>query len=138
MYNVTIITDNKGTASAKPASAESGTEIALAVTPKVGYQLKSWEVIDSDVTIKSNKFTMPDNGVTLKVKFELIDLTRKGAILFQRLKENMGYAESIADKDLFNLKVFCMTLVNVLDGEPYDKPIQALPDISDENWITGR
>ena len=38
--------------------------------PKEGYHFKEWQVISGGVTIKNNKFTMPDNNVEVKAIFE--------------------------------------------------------------------
>ncbi len=69
-YSVTVQNDGNGTASAAPASAKQGAEIALNATPKDGYKFKEWQVISGGVTITNNKFTMPDGEVTVKAIFE--------------------------------------------------------------------
>ena len=45
-------------------------EITLTAKPNKGYHFKEWEVISGGVTIKNNKFTMPDNNVEVKAIFE--------------------------------------------------------------------
>ena len=50
--------------------AEVGTEINLTATPGKGYHLKEWQVISGGVTIKDDKFTMPDSNVEVKAIFE--------------------------------------------------------------------
>ena len=47
-----------------------GTEIRLTATPKTGYHLKEWEVISGGVTIKDDKFLMPNDNVEVKAIFE--------------------------------------------------------------------
>ena len=69
-YTVTVQSDGNGTASADPATAAQGTEITLTATPNSGYHFKEWQVISGSVTITDNKFTMPDNDVTVKAVFE--------------------------------------------------------------------
>ena len=69
-YTVTVTTEGNGTASASPAKAVAGEEITLTATPDGGYRFKEWEVISGGVTIKNNKFTMPDNNVEVKAIFE--------------------------------------------------------------------
>ena len=59
-----------GTASASPAKAAAGTEITLTATPNTGYHFKEWQVISGGVSIKNNKFTMPNNNVEVKAIFE--------------------------------------------------------------------
>ena len=69
-YTVTVTTEGNGTASASPAKAVAGEEIALTATPDGGYRFKEWEVISGGVTIKDDKFTMPDGNVEIKAIFE--------------------------------------------------------------------
>ena len=69
-HTVTVITDGNGTASSSPAKAVVGTEITLTATPNKGYQFKEWQVISGGVTIKDDKFTMPDGNVEVKAIFE--------------------------------------------------------------------
>ncbi|MCC2232859.1 InlB B-repeat-containing protein, partial [Lachnospiraceae bacterium CLA-AA-H215] len=69
-FTITVKTDGNGTASASLAKASAGTEITLTATPKEGYRFKEWEVISGGVTIKDNKFTMPNGNVGVKAIFE--------------------------------------------------------------------
>ena len=69
-FTITVKTDGNGTASASHAKAVVGTEIILTATPKTGYHFKEWQVISGNVTIKDNKFTMPDSEVEIKAIFE--------------------------------------------------------------------
>ena len=69
-FTITVKTDGNGTASASHAKAVVGTEITLTAKPNKGYHFKEWEVISGGVTIKNNKFTMPDNNVEVKAIFE--------------------------------------------------------------------
>ena len=69
-FTITVKTDGNGTASASHAKAVVGTEITLTAMPKEGYHFKEWQVISGGVTIKNNKFTMPDNNVEVKAFFE--------------------------------------------------------------------
>ncbi|HCG66225.1 MAG TPA: hypothetical protein DEW37_06345 [Oscillibacter sp.] len=69
-YTVTVTTAGNGTASASHAKAAAGAEIALNATPDKGYHLKEWEVMSGGVTIKDDKFTMPDSNVEIKAVFE--------------------------------------------------------------------
>ncbi|MBC8533490.1 InlB B-repeat-containing protein [Yeguia hominis] len=69
-YAVTVTNDGNGTAFASPAKAAAGTEIALTAAPKEGYHFKEWQVISGGVTIKDDKFTMPDSNVEVKAIFE--------------------------------------------------------------------
>ena len=56
-------TDGNGTASASHAKAVVGTEIRLTATPNEGYRFKEWQVISGGVTIKDDKFLMPNDNV---------------------------------------------------------------------------
>ena len=69
-FTITMKTDGNGTASASHAKAVAGTEIILTATPKTGYHFKEWQVISGGVTIKDNKFTMPNDNVEVKAIFE--------------------------------------------------------------------
>ena len=69
-YTVTVTSGGNGTASASPAKAAAGTEITLTAMPNEGYHFKEWQVISGNVTIKDNKFTMPDSDVEIKAIFE--------------------------------------------------------------------
>ena len=69
-YTVTVTTEGGGTASASPSKAVAGAEITLSATPDKGYHLKEWQVISGGVSIKNNKFTMPNNNVEVKAIFE--------------------------------------------------------------------
>ena len=69
-YTITVKTDGNGTASASPNKAVAGTEITLTATPNEGYRFKEWQVISGGVTIKDDKFTMPDSDVEVKAIFE--------------------------------------------------------------------
>ena len=69
-FTISVKTDGNGTASASPAKAAAGTEITLTATPNTGYHFKEWQVISGNVTIKDNKFTMPNDNVEVKAIFE--------------------------------------------------------------------
>ena len=69
-YTVTVSNDGNGTGTATPSTAAAGTTIILTAMPKEGYHFKEWQVISGGVTIKNNKFTMPDNNVEVKAIFE--------------------------------------------------------------------
>ncbi len=69
-YTVTVTTEGGGTASASPAKAVAGAEITLTAMPNEGYHFKEWQVISGGVSIKNNKFTMPDSNVEVKAIFE--------------------------------------------------------------------
>ena len=69
-YTVTVSNDGKGTGTATPSTAAAGTMISLTATPNEGYHFKEWQVISGGVTIKDDKFTMPDGNVEVKAIFE--------------------------------------------------------------------
>ena len=69
-FTITVKTDGNGTASASPDKAVAGTEIRLTATPNTGYHFKEWQVMSGGVTIKDDKFTMPDGNVEVKAIFE--------------------------------------------------------------------
>ena len=69
-YTVTVGNDGNGTGTASPSTAAAGTTITLTATPNKGYHFKEWQVISGGVTIKDNKFTMPNAHVEVKAIFE--------------------------------------------------------------------
>ena len=69
-YTITVKTDGNGTASTSHVKAVVGTEITLTATPDTGYHFKEWQVMRGNVTIKDDKFTMPDSDVEIKAIFE--------------------------------------------------------------------
>ena len=69
-YTVTVGNDGNGTGTATPSTATAGTTITLTATPNEGYHLKEWEVMSGGVTIKDDKFPMPNDNVEVKAIFE--------------------------------------------------------------------
>ena len=69
-FTITVKTDGNGTVSASHAKAVAGTEITLTATPDKGYHFKEWQVISGGVTIKDDKFLMPNDNVEVKAIFE--------------------------------------------------------------------
>ena len=69
-YTVTVSNDGNGTGTATPSTAAAGTTITLTATPNKGYHFKEWQVISGGVTIKDDKFLMPDSNVEVKAIFE--------------------------------------------------------------------
>ena len=71
-YTVTVLTDGKGSASASPSTAEAGTTVTLTADPDNGWRFSRWEVVEGDVTISGNSFTMPADNVTVRAVFSPI------------------------------------------------------------------
>ena len=71
-YTVTVLADGKGSASASPATAEAGTTVTLTADPDNGWRFSRWEVVEGDVTISGNSFTMPAENVTVRAVFSPI------------------------------------------------------------------
>ena len=69
-YTITVTTEGNGTASASHAKAAAGSTITLTATPDGGYHFKEWQVISGGVSIKDDKFLMPDSNVEIKAIFE--------------------------------------------------------------------
>ena len=69
-HTVTVTNDGNGTGAATPSTATAGTTITLTATPDEGYHFKEWQVMRGNVTIKDDKFTMPDSEVEVKAIFE--------------------------------------------------------------------
>ena len=69
-FTISVKTDGNGTASASLAKAAANTEITLSATPNEGYHFHEWQIMSGGVTIKDDKFTMPDSNVEIKAIFE--------------------------------------------------------------------
>lgn len=73
-FTVTVAATENGTASVDPVKGKVGTEITITATPADTYQVDTIVVKDADnqdVTVTSNKFTMPASNVTVTVTFKL-------------------------------------------------------------------
>ena len=69
-YTVTVSNNGNGTGTATPSTAAAGTTITLTAMPNEGYHFKEWEVISGGVTIKDDKFLMPNDNVEVRAIFE--------------------------------------------------------------------
>lgn len=69
-YTVTVSNDGNGTGTASPSTAAAGTTITLTATPNKGYHFKEWQVMSGGVTIRDDKFLMPNDNVEVKAVFE--------------------------------------------------------------------
>ena len=69
-HTVTVTNDGNGTGAATPSTATAGTTITLTATPDEGYHFKEWQVMRGGVTIKDDKFLMPNDNVEVKAIFE--------------------------------------------------------------------
>ena len=69
-HNVTITTDDHGSASASPTVGAKGATIQLTAVPNEGYRFNTWQVTSGDITITNNAFRMPDSDVSINAIFE--------------------------------------------------------------------
>ena len=69
-HTITVTNDGNGTGTASPSTAAAGTTITLTATPNTGYHFKEWQVMSGGVTIKDDKFLMPNDNVEVKAIFE--------------------------------------------------------------------
>ena len=72
-HKITIAETTNGTVTANPASAAKDAEVTLTVTPAEGYELDKLTVAGktaTNVTVTDNKFTMPDEDVTVTATFK--------------------------------------------------------------------
>ena len=72
-HKITIADTTNGTVIANPASAAKDTEVTLTVTPAEGYELDKLTVAGTttaNVEVTDNKFTMPDEDVTVTATFK--------------------------------------------------------------------
>lgn len=70
VYDITVLNDGNGTASALTETATYGDTVTLTATPNTGYRFKEWQVVVGGASISSNSFSMPAASVTLKAIFE--------------------------------------------------------------------
>lgn len=71
-YKIDLKTDGHGKASADVKNleeVEEGTDVTLTATPDSGYKFSKWTIVNGDITIKDNKFTMPESDVEIKAEF---------------------------------------------------------------------
>ncbi len=71
-YKIDLKTDGHGKASADVKNleeVEAGTDVTLTATPDSGYKFSKWTIVNGDITIKDNKFTMPESDVEIKAEF---------------------------------------------------------------------
>ena len=68
-YTITVNASAGGTATADKTTAVAGEAVTLTATPDSGYRLARWEVVEGDVTISGNSFTMPAENVTVRAVF---------------------------------------------------------------------
>ena len=72
-HKINIAETTNGTVTANPASAAKDAEVTLTVTPADGYELDKLTVVGTtatNVTVTDNKFTMPDEDVTVTATFK--------------------------------------------------------------------
>lgn len=72
-HPVTVSPASNGSASVSSGHALPGQTVTLTANPDSGYRLKEWKVIPDSVTVDAdNRFTMPDESVTVEPVFETI------------------------------------------------------------------
>ena len=69
-YNVTVLDDGNGHASANPEVGLSGTQVQLFATSNLGYHFKEWQILSGNVVITEDTFVIADQDVTIKAIFE--------------------------------------------------------------------
>ena len=72
VFSVLVTDDGNGTASANPASGETGTEVTLTAEAKEGYRFREWQVISGGVTVTDNRFRIGNANAEIKAVFEEI------------------------------------------------------------------
>jgi len=98
-YAVEITTPTNGAVSVNPDNYAKGETVTLVVTPDAGYELDKITVKDADnkdVTVTSNKFTMPASKVKVTATFKLstyklsVGETTKGKVTCTPTTAKMG------------------------------------------------
>lgn len=70
-HKVTVnVTGGNGTAFARPFNVQAGGTVKLYYYDSTEYRFTSWTVVEGDITIKNNSFTMPDADVIINAVFE--------------------------------------------------------------------
>lgn len=70
IYNITINSSGNGSASANVTKAAVGDTVTLTTNGNSGYIFSNWTSSGTNVTIKNNKFTMPEGEVVLTANFK--------------------------------------------------------------------
>lgn len=68
-HTVKVNVIRRGTAFAKPSRAIAGTTIHLYHYDSSEYTFGSWNVVEGDITIENDSFTMPDTDVIINAEF---------------------------------------------------------------------
>ena len=68
LSSITVEENENGTITASARYAVSGTEITLTGDPNSGYRFSKWS-LTPELTVTDNKFTMPEEAVTVSVVF---------------------------------------------------------------------
>ncbi|MBD5521963.1 MAG: hypothetical protein HDR03_12225 [Lachnospiraceae bacterium] len=71
-HNITVTSDDNGTAETNNAKASEGSTVVLSATPNDGYMFKEWQITSNGETTTSvdNQYTMPANDIEIKAVFE--------------------------------------------------------------------
>ena len=70
-YNITVVSDGNGTASADRTTGQVGDTVTLNAEANDGYQFKEWKVLSGDVTIDAdNRFQIGTKDVFILALFE--------------------------------------------------------------------
>ena len=72
LYEIVISTEGLGTARADHGLARKGETVILTALPEDGWRFKEWQVIEGDIEITDNTFTMPAGNVKILAVFEAI------------------------------------------------------------------
>ncbi|MBQ0041319.1 MAG: InlB B-repeat-containing protein [Clostridiales bacterium] len=74
-YDITVTTDEHGSALANYTKAAKDTVVSLLAVPDAGYEFDKWVVTDPSTggpTVANNSFTMPASKVTVKATFKAV------------------------------------------------------------------
>jgi uncharacterized protein (TIGR02145 family) len=70
VYTTTVQSYGNGYAYVNPYFAAPGEQVKLFAIPNNRYRLAEWQVISGGVSVVDDKFTMPENDVTVRAVFE--------------------------------------------------------------------
>lgn len=111
-YNITVLTDGNGTASANKLIAKKGETVKLTAKPAPGYKFNKWAVETGGVKVANNKFTMKSKDVIVVATFKKIDVPP--VIIDTTPKQPNVVHTGVEDLSSLAVGFTIMTLVGIL------------------------
>ena len=109
-YEVIVLAEEGGTASANVNSAKEGQPVTLTAIPGEGRYFKEWEVLEGDITVTDNTFVMPAGRAAVRAVFGLRgdvngdgDVTILDYLVLARCLAGWEGYEALVDREAANL-----------------------------------